>query len=51
MPSRASSARGSDEVVEVGADALSHSDAVQLWMQILELRRMGPEPNNYGLPQ
>ena len=47
-PSRASSARGSSEVVNVEADALSHDGALALWMQILEL---GPEPNNYGLPQ
>ena len=48
---RASGAGSSTDVIKVDADALSHEDALHLWMQILELRHMGAEPNNYGLPQ
>ena len=51
VPGATSTARGSTNVVTVDADALSHDDALHLWMQILELRDMGAEPNNYGLPQ
>ena len=50
-PRRAETAAGSSEVVTVDPEALSHDGALSLWMQILELRHMGPEPNNYGLPQ
>ena len=43
-PSRAAAAASSTEVDTVDAEALTHDGALSLWMQVLELRHMGPEP-------